>query len=173
MKNILDKINRADEIQAKLKLDKTELGKHEVELSLATDMVGYAKIIAKGNADVLTMNKNIQLLKSEYAALAKFVNDKATAISKLQKNTIAEYNSNKKALSGKGKFALALKEKFESQAKELGLNATSSAEYKSLVEAINNNMWLSIMNIDNQDYFFKESDAAYNELSAAVSKIKK
>lgn len=32
MKNILDKINRADEIQANLELDKTELGKHKVEL---------------------------------------------------------------------------------------------------------------------------------------------
>ncbi|NBN88540.1 MAG: hypothetical protein EBV32_05595 [Proteobacteria bacterium] len=38
MKNILDKINRADEIQANLELDKTELGKHEVELSLVDDL---------------------------------------------------------------------------------------------------------------------------------------
>lgn len=38
MKNILDKINRADEIQANLELDKTELGKHEVELSLIDEL---------------------------------------------------------------------------------------------------------------------------------------
>lgn len=38
MKNILDKINRADEIQANLELDKTELGKHEVELALIDDI---------------------------------------------------------------------------------------------------------------------------------------
>ena len=33
MKNILDKINKADEIQAGLELDKTELGTHEVNLN--------------------------------------------------------------------------------------------------------------------------------------------
>ena len=38
MKNILDKINRADEIQANLELNKTELGKHEVELGKLDDL---------------------------------------------------------------------------------------------------------------------------------------
>jgi exonuclease VII small subunit len=38
MKNILDKINRADEIQSNLELDKTELGTHEIELA-SLDMI--------------------------------------------------------------------------------------------------------------------------------------
>jgi Zn-dependent M32 family carboxypeptidase len=173
MKNILDKINRADEIQAKLELDRTELAKHEVELTIVTDMVGYSKAISKGNNDVLAMNKNIQLLKQEYTALTKLVSEKVATISRLQKSTIAEYDANKKALSGKAKFALTLKTKFEEQAKELGLNVANSAEYKALLDAINNNMWMSIMNIDNKDYFFKESDSAYNDLLTAVSKIKR
>jgi hypothetical protein len=150
-----------------------QLSNHEIALSLATDMVGYTKAIAKGNTDVLSMNKNIFTLKGEYAALAKLVNEKVATISRLQKSVSSEYDTNKKALLGKGKFALNLKKKFEDSAKEMGLNPSTSAEYKALVDAINNNMWLSIMNIENKDYFFKDSDAAYNDLTSAVAKIKK
>lgn len=47
MKNILDKINRADEIQANLELNKTELGKHEVELALVDDVKSLYNIANK------------------------------------------------------------------------------------------------------------------------------
>jgi len=46
MKNILDKINRADEIQANLELDKTELAKHEVELGLVQDITKDLNTVA-------------------------------------------------------------------------------------------------------------------------------
>lgn len=54
MKNILDKINRADEIQANLELDKTELGKHEVELASIAELQAFIKegqtAVEKANA---------------------------------------------------------------------------------------------------------------------------
>ena len=52
MKNILDKINKADEIQAK----KTELGTHEVELASIDDIQNrYSQLYSKhfGKADTL------------------------------------------------------------------------------------------------------------------------
>jgi len=52
MKNILDKINRADEIQAGLELDKTELGTHEVELSLVDDLRKLAQNLQTINSQI-------------------------------------------------------------------------------------------------------------------------
>jgi ribosomal protein L20 len=49
MKTILDKINKADEIQAK----KTELGKHEVELALIDD---FKKLLNEANNDFKSFN---------------------------------------------------------------------------------------------------------------------
>jgi hypothetical protein len=57
MKNILDKINRADEIQANLELDKTELAKHEVNLALVDDI---KKLIQEANN-----NKNSYSIQAE------------------------------------------------------------------------------------------------------------
>ena len=70
MKNILDKINRADEIQANLELDKTELGKHEVELSVITDFEkAYNEALdlqAKAETNIVNYN---ELAKSIQTAL--------------------------------------------------------------------------------------------------------
>lgn len=49
MKTILDKINKADEIQAK----KVELGKHEVELALIDD---FKKLLNEVNNDYKSFN---------------------------------------------------------------------------------------------------------------------
>jgi hypothetical protein len=57
MKNILDKINKADEIQAK----KTELGTHEVNLASVKDMQADAKRIE-------TAIKRIEGLRSSFKA---------------------------------------------------------------------------------------------------------
>ena len=51
MKNILDKINRADEIQSKV-----ELGKHEVELALVDELNALED---RGSAIVELFSKNI------------------------------------------------------------------------------------------------------------------
>jgi len=56
MKNILDKINRADEIQANLELDKTELGTHEVELALVDELNALED---RGSAIVELFTQNI------------------------------------------------------------------------------------------------------------------
>lgn len=57
MKTILDKINRADEIQAK----KVELGKHEVELSIVTDFEkAYNEALdmqAKAETNIINYNE--------------------------------------------------------------------------------------------------------------------
>ena len=65
MKNILDKINRADEIQSKV-----ELGKHEVELSIVTDFEkAYNEALdlqAKAETNIVNYN---ELAKSIQTAL--------------------------------------------------------------------------------------------------------
>lgn len=64
MKNILDKINRADEIQA----NKVELGTHEVELALVDD------------------------LKKEFSALTTMGGNKADEISRIAQSLLAGKN---------------------------------------------------------------------------------
>lgn len=102
MKNILDKINRADEIQANLELDKTELGTHEVELFKVEDTlkllekgVSLLKVadtekskLAKMYSDaliILEMNVPAQLDDSIKKLIELGINDKANEL-KLQKD---------------------------------------------------------------------------------------
>lgn len=150
----------------------TELESHNVELSLESDMVGYSKKLAQANKDVLDMNKNINLLKTEYDNLNKIVSDKIATISRLQKSVDAAYATNSKAYTGVAKFALGLKTKAETASKELGLKPDVSPAYKDLVNNINNNMWLSIMNIANKDYFFKNVNTSKSSLLSNTAKIK-
>lgn len=74
MKNILDKINRADEIQANLELDKTELGTHEVELGsideLKSDAIAYAKAFENYNSEFEGLKGQIKALSIKYAKLS-------------------------------------------------------------------------------------------------------
>lgn len=64
MKNILDKINKAYEIQANLELDKTELGTHEVELALVDNIKELSKkympLWAKANSELASANVNLK-----------------------------------------------------------------------------------------------------------------
>lgn len=100
MKNILDKINRADEIQSKV-----ELGKHEVELALINDLKTKADFSQKAYDGFLSAYKLI-------------INESAKAIEEGTK-----YVNYGKELDG-------LLKKFQLQAKELGLNYGDNSDYK-------------------------------------------
>jgi len=92
MKTILDKINKADEIQAK----KTELGTHEVNLALADDVKkAYTEAIAAR--------------KKAFDIMQKIKADTATALKQL--NDIKAANQK----------TLPIFDRYEAAAKELGL----------------------------------------------------
>lgn len=112
MKNILDKIKRADEIQSNLELDKTELGTHEVELTLVADL-------KKALNEFNKVNDLDDALRSKYNQL------KSDA-----KNIITQCENSKKVF-------LSIMSKFESSAKDLGINIDSSIEYGIAKENIN------------------------------------
>lgn len=162
--NIIDKINLINQA--------TELARHDVELSLESDLLGTSKKIAQGNKDVLDMNKNILLLKNEYDALNKAVSDKIATITRLQKSVETSYTNNSKSYAGVAKFALALKTKVETAAKDLGVNPNTFPSYAGLLNEINNNMWLSISNIATKDYFFKNANSSKSTLTTNISKLK-
>jgi len=157
---------------ADIERNATELASHEVNLSLESDLVGTSKKIAQGNKDVLEMNKNILLLKNEYDALNKVVSDKIATITRLQKSVETSYANNSKAYSGVAKFALGLKTKVETSAKDLGVNPNTFPLYTALLNEINNNMWLSMMNISTKDYFFRDANSAKSTLTTNISKLK-
>ena len=95
MKNILDKINRADEIQANLELDKTELAKHEVQL--ADNVMSLLTKAENGKKQVLEAKKAINDLKLMSKSVAdkvdNFVNGAYMDIVIKGKDTIAAAKS--------------------------------------------------------------------------------
>lgn len=102
MKNILDKINKADEIQAK----KVELGKHEVELGVLDEintLNSQGEKLRQGvNKFYSLQNQMIAYAKDERGKLMKLIGDSE----KLIKNA-------------------------ENKAKELGIDINDNATYKS------------------------------------------
>lgn len=119
MKNILDKINRADEIQANLELDKTELGKHEVELALVDDL----KKLASLSENQLKTNKNLQ---GVLFGMADSINNKLKEID-------AVNNQNDNLL----KNAENLHNNFKKLAQDLGIdykNTEANKIYESILK---------------------------------------
>jgi len=110
MKNILDKINRADEIQANLELDKTELGKHEVELALIDD---FRKLLNIATADYKEFNdaynkfndfkKLVIAFGEKYASNTDKLESMYSQMFKTSKELGLDFNSTKE-----GKDALSL-----------------------------------------------------------------
>jgi hypothetical protein len=107
MKTILDKINKADEIQA----SKVELGKHEVELGAIQDL---EKLIVNAQKDLDAFNKSSKELKT----LAKTVVTSGDS-----------FRTNTKAIGDLG-FVL------EKQFKELGLNYLENPTVRKAVAII-------------------------------------
>jgi hypothetical protein len=85
MKNILDKINKADEIQAK----KTELGTHEVELNVIQDFLNSleaAQSLYTGAAnDVIEVRKSLDpILRRLEMAKSAFTRSEAVGSSTIK-----------------------------------------------------------------------------------------
>lgn len=120
MKNILDKINRADEIQANLELDKTELGKHEVNLALTDEIKVYAKNAAKLAIDY----------KKKRDAIVKNV----ATLQELLKDVVVNKDYGKKVLANAQKF----KAQIDKLSKELGINLQGTEPDKLLSELFMN-----------------------------------
>lgn len=111
MKNILDKINKADEIQSKV-----ELGKHEVQLALLDELKVYAKNTAKYAADY---KKKSEAIKKNVSALQELLKD--VAVNK-------DYG--KKVLANAQKY----KAQMDKLSKDLGINLQGSEPDKLLSE---------------------------------------
>lgn len=107
MKTILDKINKADEIQTK----KTELGKHEVNLALVEDL---AKLLTRMKAIDSALAKSTQKSLNSLGGFAKVQADLADAYSTAE----LDVEDAQKDI----KEAVVLIDKVAKQAKELGLN---------------------------------------------------
>jgi DNA repair exonuclease SbcCD ATPase subunit len=113
MKNILDKINRADEIQANLELDKTELGKHEVQLANIKEIPNKLKKlldIQKKLDKILPQLDKLQVEKKDAINLLKMYVEQDT------------------------KFL----QEIETQVKQLGLDDSSVPNLKALKIEIDN-----------------------------------
>ena len=115
MKNILDKINRADEIQAKLELDKTELGTHEVELASLNEL---KKVISDTKGSFANLEKIGDVLFQELSKAEKTKRNFETALAS-SKSLVLNYANEQVKL-------------FTAKAKELGLDVTNVAEIKEI-----------------------------------------
>lgn len=115
MKTILDKINKADEIQAK----KVELGTHEVNL-------GYLQDIQKKAETQLKKYSDIPELFKYWQTVSQWITSNEGKISKF-KGTRSAY------LMGLNDIIPELENNFneiETKLKSVGLNAMENAEYK-------------------------------------------
>jgi hypothetical protein len=110
MKTILDKINKAHEIEA----NKTELGTHQVHLALLDELKVYVK---NGAKDAVDFKKRKDAILKNVAALQEVV--KVVALNK-------DYG--KKALSTAQKY----KAQMDKLSKELGINLVGSEPDKLL-----------------------------------------
>jgi hypothetical protein len=110
MKNILDKINRADEIQA----NKVELGTHEVELALIDDL---KEIVAKGKQVQGSMVEGQLEVKNIAQRTLQFAKEHLKNLDNVSK----------------------LSNQMKTQADGLGIDITKVAEYRSAFDFLNSN----------------------------------
>lgn len=109
MKNILDKINRADEIQSKV-----ELGTHEVELALIDDL---KEIVAKGKQVQGSMVEGQLEVKNIAQRTLQFAKEHLKNLDNVSK----------------------LSNQMKTQADGLGIDITKVAEYRSAFDFLNSN----------------------------------
>jgi vacuolar-type H+-ATPase subunit I/STV1 len=102
MKNVLDKINKADEIQA----NKVELGMHEVELGLLDDLKAL-------NAQGEKLRQGVNQIYSLRSQMVKYAKE--------ERNKVVKYLSDVEKLTKNA----------ETKAKELGLNLNDNTAYKN------------------------------------------
>ncbi len=107
MKTILDKINKADEIQAK----KVELGTHEVELALIDDVQALYNVANKSyQANTSTIQKYASQLESMFQKTAdeyKKALDKYLQLDKMSKELGIQLPNDVTKLKGLIEFGLS------------------------------------------------------------------
>ena len=107
MKNILDKINKADEIQA----NKVELGTHEVELALVDDVQALYNVANKSyQANTNTIQKYASQLESMFQKTAdeyKKALDKYLQLDKMSKELGIQLPNDVTKLKGLIEFGLS------------------------------------------------------------------
>jgi len=118
MKTILEKINKADEIQAK----KVELGKHEVELGTIDDI---KKLIS------VYTNK----ISKDYSTIYAEHTDLYNKVKELQSKSKVAYELYNKSYAEFSKAQQTLKK----QAADLGLDVSKIKEYTELVQLVDDN----------------------------------
>ena len=127
MNNILDKINKAHEIEAK----KTELAKYEVELALNDD-------VKKAFTEAIAARKNVvnimQKIKAETATALKQLND----IKSVNQKSIDLFDKYELAAKNLG---LALPDEIKQQKKNIqdGLT-TILVSYPKILESVQKNL---------------------------------
>ena len=112
MKNILDKINKAYEVEA----TKTELGTHQVQLALLDELKVYAKNTAKYSA--------------EYTKKSAAIIKNVAALQAILKDVSVNKDYGKKVLANAQKY----KAQMDKLSKELGINLQGSEPDKLLSE---------------------------------------
>jgi N-glycosylase/DNA lyase len=132
MKNILDKINRADEIQAKLELDKTELAKHEVELGSVDDLkelnAKYKDLIKRISENQIKIEATSSRVNKAKAELKKATEEEATSKSVLASDITRAnevLNLSDTATSNQTRIAKQVLD----QAKQLGIDVKTIPAY--------------------------------------------
>lgn len=126
MKNILDKINKAYEVEA------TKLAKHDINLGVAEDLskaLADMQGIVKGSGDELTKLKNADAAIAKAKVEAKKIIDVAsTNADKAYSNSQKISATYKKNLM---KYANFL-DKVEKQAKDLGIDVKQIPNYNAV-----------------------------------------
>jgi len=147
MKSILDKINKADEIQ----INKLELNKYEIKLGVAEDLLK-----AKAQMDAINKSLNDELikLKNSDSAILKAKTDAQKIISDAQKNANKVYSDSKKTTANADKTlsqVANLLDKIDKQAKDLGLNPSTIPNYTS-IDNLYNTISQEIKNVNGFTY---------------------
>ena len=130
MKNILDKINKADEIQA----NKVELGTHEINLGAKEDilkLIQNAIKVAKTNGKI---NDSADKLANQINSLKKQVPEQIL----IAKKASQEMNT----LNNNIKVAY---DKFQAQLKALGLDKNAVPELEKAMQSLSDNDFYSIL----------------------------
>ena len=151
--------------------DKTELAKHEVELSLATDLQGNSKKLKQANIDTRDAVKFIQNSEIEIDNLIKIFEQNLIKVKQNIKRSNDLVNQNATKYKGIVPIVKNLLTKAELNAKELGLDVNSIPSYKELKLEFDTTYTNQTANIENKDFWIKDLNTKISILKAITSKI--
>jgi septal ring factor EnvC (AmiA/AmiB activator) len=145
--------------------------KHDLELSLVTDLQGYSKKMSTAINEVKSFVQSSSVTNQELESLVKILN---TELPKVL-TSLKMSNDRQKSLSDKYKgltqTVYALQNKAIAQAKELGIDVNTIPNYKELDNLLGTPYSQQVGNIENRSYFMKDIDSKLSQLKSLVSKI--